>query len=145
GFLHSDWSGRAGGLRGGAVQGELPFGGTPEAPVVADHIEPFPSPAYWLFLRQGGLRDDLLALPAERGVPGWFDPPVALLQELPTRLADLHRAPIDDFARSVLVARALRDADGPVFGRLPDPGAYTDAVDRWLGELLGEGIDPAGV
>ena len=37
---------------------------------------PFPSPSVVLALRQGGIRDDLYALAFERGVGGWYDPPL---------------------------------------------------------------------
>ena len=110
-----------------------------------DAAVPFPTPPYWLVLRQGGLRDDLLALAAARGVPGWFDPPLALFQELPDRLADLGRPAVGDFERVVLVTRALRESAGEAFGRLRSVDAYADAVDRWIGELIGEGIDVAAL
>jgi ATP-dependent helicase/nuclease subunit B len=103
---------------------------------------PFPSPDHYLILRQGGLRDDLLALAAARRVAGWFDPPIALIQELPALLAELPRKPIGDFERVVLVGRVLHEAAGAAFGRIRDVTAYADAVDRWMGELLGEGVTP---
>ncbi|NJD11260.1 MAG: hypothetical protein FIB01_12780 [Gemmatimonadetes bacterium] len=105
--------------------------------------EAFPSPDYWLILRQGGLRDDLLALAAERGVPGWFDPPIRVFAELPKLLPEPHARAIGDYERVVLVARALRECGGRVFR--PDPDAYSDAADRWFGELLGAGITPAAL
>ena len=105
----------------------------------------FPTPPHWLVLRQGGLRDDLLALAARAGVPGWFDPPVALFQELPDLLIDFERPAIGDYERVVLVARALRESAGAAFGRLRDLDAYADAVDRWIGELVAEGVTPSRV
>ncbi|CAN5708922.1 hypothetical protein BH23GEM9_BH23GEM9_17450 [soil metagenome] len=107
--------------------------------------EPFPTPAYWLILRQGGLRDDLLSLAATRGVRGWFDPPLALIQELPDLLCDFEREAVGDFERVVLVGRALRESAGRAFGRIRDIDAYADAVDRWIGELMAEGIAAADV
>ncbi|HSJ13100.1 MAG TPA: PD-(D/E)XK nuclease family protein, partial [Longimicrobiales bacterium] len=106
---------------------------------------PFPTPVYWLVLRQGGLRDDLLALAAARGVPGWFDPPLALFQDLPDLLAELPQKPVGDFERVVLVTRALRESAGPAFRGLRNLDAYANAVDRWIGELVGEGIDVPAV
>ena len=44
------------------------------SPLPATADRPFPSPPYLLALRQGGLRDDLIRLATERGVPGWFGP-----------------------------------------------------------------------
>jgi hypothetical protein len=105
----------------------------------------FPSPDHYLVLRQGGLRDDLLALAARNRVPGWFDPPIAVFQELPDLLAELPRAAIGEFERVVLAARALRDTRGEVFGRIRDADAYAGAADRWFGELIAEGITPAGL
>ncbi len=102
----------------------------------------FPSPDYVLVLRQGGLRDDLIAMAAKRGVPGWFDPPIRLFSELPLMLGGLERDGVGEFQRIVLVGRALRDAAGPVFRRIHDIDAYADAADRWFGELIGEGITP---
>jgi RecB family exonuclease len=114
----------------------------------ADATAPFPTPSYWLILRQGGLRDDLLRLAAERGVHGWFDPPIALIQDLPDRLAGFddpafEPKPVGDFERLVLVARALRESAAAAFGRIRVIDDYADAVDRWIGELLSEGIGPA--
>jgi RecB family exonuclease len=114
----------------------------------ADAAAAFPTPSYWLILRQGGLRDDLLRLAAERGVHGWFDPPIALIQELPDRLAGFGEPAfvpqaVGDFERLVLVARALRESAGRAFGRVREIDDYADAVDRWIGELLSEGIGPA--
>src|SRR5690606_38702915 len=43
-------------------------------PLEADRADAFASPPHVLLLRQGGLRDDLIALAAERGVAGWFEP-----------------------------------------------------------------------
>ncbi|MEO7086689.1 MAG: PD-(D/E)XK nuclease family protein [Gemmatimonadaceae bacterium] len=107
----------------------------------ATGADAFPTPAAWLAVRQGGIRDDLLRLAHERGIPGWFDPPLCVFAELPDILADLSDRPIDDFERMVIL-RSLID------GLAPQPeilGAkhgtdYLDSIDRLFGELLGEGI-----
>lgn len=56
---------------------------------------------YLLVLRQGGLRDDLVALAAERGVPGWFDPPLAVFHEIPRWLGATDRKPLGDFGETL--------------------------------------------
>lgn len=103
---------------------------------------PFPSPSYLLALRQGGLRDDLYALAAARGVPGWLDPPLCVFHELPERLGQSERAPLGDYERLVLLDHVLRRQNGSVFGRLARVADFLDAVDRWFGELVAEGIRP---
>src|SRR5690606_29392231 len=58
---------------------------------------------------------------------------------------DFERPAIGDYERVVLVARALRESAGAAFGRLRDLDAYADAVDRWIGELVAEGVTPSRV
>lgn len=102
--------------------------------------EPFRSPPYLLALRQGGLRDDLLALAAKSGVRGWFDPPICLFAELPEWLGRTTAEPCGDYERLVLLSRALREAAPRVFARLARPEAFVDALDRLFGELVAEGV-----
>lgn len=109
-------------------------------PLSGTRENPFPSPPYLLALRQGGLRDDLMALAAERGVPGWFDPPLCVFRELPDWLGATKRKPLDDFERAVLLAALIRATPGDVFGRVRRADAFVDAVDRLFGELIGEGV-----
>jgi ATP-dependent helicase/nuclease subunit B len=104
--------------------------------------EPFPSPPYLLALRQGGLRDDLIALAAERGVPGWFDPPLCIFHELPNWLGGTGRTPCDDFERAVILGGVLRGLGGEVFGRMHRAEDFIGAVDRLFGELIAEGVRP---
>jgi len=103
--------------------------------------EHFPTPPTLLVLRQGGLRDDLLRLAGEQGIPGWFDPPLCLFSELGRRLApNLPRA-IDPIERLILVESALAVAGPTTIGRadrLPITGRETDAL---FGELAAEGVD----
>ncbi|HYC32134.1 MAG TPA: hypothetical protein VEB59_07560, partial [Gemmatimonadales bacterium] len=112
------------------------------APARATPANPFPSPPYLLALRQGGLRDDLIRLATERGVPGWFDPPLCTFQELPTRLGGTGREPCDDFERAVILGGALREIGGEVFGRLQRPQDFITVLDRLFGDLVSEGVRP---
>jgi hypothetical protein len=102
---------------------------------------PFDSPPCLLVLRQGGLRDDLYRLAAERDHPGWFGAPVCLFQELPSRLGSTGRRPLSDPERRALLASLLRDHGGATFaGRVLD---FVPAIEQWFGELRAEGIEPA--
>ena len=103
---------------------------------------PFPSPSYLLALRQGGVRDDLFALAAAKGIPGWFNPPVCLFSELPEWLGRTSREPCGEFERAVLVASVVKRAARAVFGRLKHQGDFLGAVERWFGELAAEGVTP---
>ena len=106
----------------------------------ASRDDPFPTPPYLLVLRQGGLRDDLFALAAARGVPGWFDPPLAVFHELPRWLGATDRRPLGEFERVALLEHLLRHEGGPIFrGRA---GAFLSAVDRFFGELVVEDVAP---
>ncbi len=93
-----------------------------------------------LFLRQGGLRDDLVLEAARAGHPGWWDPGIVLFHEVGERLGRTARAPCGPFERLVLVERALEGA-GEFFRSLRRRDAFVDAADRLFGELAAEGID----
>ena len=96
-----------------------------------------------LALRQGGLRDDLLALAASRGVAGWLDPAICTLGELPAWLGASDRTPCDDFERAVILGGVLRRLAGEIFGRtVRRPEAFLRSIDRLVGELVGEGVAP---
>ncbi|HEU4647783.1 MAG TPA: PD-(D/E)XK nuclease family protein [Gemmatimonadales bacterium] len=105
--------------------------------------DPFPSPPYLLALRQGGLRDDLIRLAAERGIPGWIDPPLCTFAELPERLGQTNLTPCDDFERAIILGGVLRQFGGDVFGRLHRPQDFIGALDRLFGELVPEGVSAA--
>jgi ATP-dependent helicase/nuclease subunit B len=120
-------------------------------PPPAEAGDPFASPPHLLVLRQGGLRDDLLALAAARGVPGWFDPPVCVFAQLGEWLGETAARPLGDYERVALIERALREtvaaraagrAAGSVFGRVSRPESYIDALDRLFGELVTEDVTP---
>lgn len=105
-----------------------------------------PSPAAGrciLAVRQGGVRDDILALAAGRGVPGWFGDPVCIFTELPKYLGHTDRVPCDDFERAAILTGILRGLAGEVFGRkLRRPEDFLRSLDRLLGELASEGVAP---
>ncbi|MGH7500511.1 MAG: PD-(D/E)XK nuclease family protein [Longimicrobiales bacterium] len=105
--------------------------------------DPFASPRVLLVLRQGGLRDDLIALAAERSVRGWFDPPICLFQQLPEWLGSTDRKPCGDYERVVVLAKLFRDNAPAIFARVAGPDAFVDAVDRLFGELISAGVSPA--
>ncbi|HEU5050353.1 MAG TPA: PD-(D/E)XK nuclease family protein [Gemmatimonadales bacterium] len=110
-------------------------GGTP--------ADPFPTPRYLLALRQGGLRDELYALAAAQGIPGWFDPPLAVFHELPRWLGETSRRPCDDFERAVILGGVLRSLGGEIFGRrLQRPEDFLRSIERLVGELAAEGVTP---
>lgn len=108
---------------------------------VATAAEPFPTPAAWLWLRQGGLRDDVIALAREAGHPGWFDPPIRVFGEVPRLLGVADAPEADDLVRLALLERLLREpALRTAFG--PRGPAFAASVDRALGELLSGGATP---
>lgn len=113
---------------------------TPDA---ASESNPFPTPPSWLALRQGGLRDDLYSLAHQRGIRGWFDPPLCVFAELPAILADLPGREVEDFERLVII-RTLLDNRGAGSGVLASTKGddYLDSIDRLFGELIGEGVAP---
>jgi RecB family exonuclease len=96
---------------------------------------PFPTPPYLLALRQGGVRDDLIAMACQARVPGWFDPPLCIFHELPDWLGRTAREPLDPLERQLLLGRLLREAGGEVFARLRRPASFIMAMDQWFGEL----------
>lgn len=104
---------------------------------------PWPTLHSWLILRQGGLRDDLHHLAAARGVPGWFDAPIALFNELPERWGPVATRPaMSEPERHALLARLL-DQHG--VGLIPRGAtdAWVPMVDHFLGELVSEDVAPA--
>lgn len=110
------------------------------APPAADDPAAFPSPRYLLALRQGGLRDDLIRLAAERGHRGWLDPPLCIFQQLPEVLGTTARLACDDFERATMLTALLRRGGRGPLGRLRNLEAFVGAVDRLFGELVPEGV-----
>ncbi len=110
-------------------------------PLAASTVEePWPTLSSWLVLRQGGMRDDLHRLAANANIPGWFDPPVCLVNELPARWGVPGAPPLANEERiALLTAVVSRHADG-VFDRAGSADAWIPAIDRLIGELLSEGI-----
>ncbi len=104
---------------------------------------PFPTAPYLLALRQGGVRDDLIAMARARGVRGWFDPPLCIFHELPDWLGQTERRPLDEIERELLLGRLLRESRGEVFARLRRPAEFIAALDQWFGELAALEVPPA--
>jgi RecB family exonuclease len=103
--------------------------------------EPFASPRYLLVLRQGGLREDLFRIAAERGVPGWFEAPICVFHELPAWLGATNRRRLGDFERAALLEHLLREnAASLLHGR---EGAFLGAAEQLVGELCADDVAPA--
>lgn len=101
---------------------------------------PWPTLPAWMVLRQGGLRDDLHALAASAGVAGWFDPPVCLFAELSTRWHDDGSTPLSAQDRTALLSSLLAKHGRAVFGKSGGVESWVPAVDRFIGDLIGEGV-----
>jgi RecB family exonuclease len=108
-------------------------------PRPATATNPWPTPPTWLVLRQGGLRDDLLRLAAARGLPGWFDPPLALFAEIGRRLAPTLPRAVDALERRLLVEEALRHVAPTGIGRSDRLLVTARETDALIGELIAEG------
>jgi ATP-dependent helicase/DNAse subunit B len=104
---------------------------------------PFPSPSVVLALRQGGIRDDLYSLAHERGVGGWYDPPLCTFQELPTWLGQTTRRPLTELDRRMLLGRLVRERATGMLGKLKHLERFLSAVDQLIGELVSEGVEAA--
>ena len=119
-----------------AVEGLFPL----EA---ASTERPWPTLNAWVVLRQGGLRDDLLRLAAGRGVPGWFGAPVCLFNEVEERWGSAEQPPpLDEAEREAVVSALLAQHAGALFNGASGFESWVPAVDRLIGELISEGIDP---
>ncbi len=105
---------------------------------------PWPTLGAWVVLRQGGLRDDLIRLAASRGVPGWFDAPVCLFNEIEARWsAEPVALPLDDAERESLLSPIVGEHAASLLGGAQGYEAWVPAVDRFIGEAVAEGIAPA--
>lgn len=103
---------------------------------------PWPTLPSWLVLRQGGLRDDLHRLAAQRGASGWFDAPICTFAELAARWLprDVVPSPLSSEERlAMLSALAQREGAG-VFDGHGSSDAWLPAIDRLIGELVSEGV-----
>lgn len=116
-----------------ATEGLFPLA----APTTAN---PWPTLSAWLVLRQGGLRDDLHRLAAEEGVAGWFDPPVCLFAELASRWGVPGGLPLSPEERLALLTWVIDRHAAGVFDRHGSADAWVPAIDRLIGELIGEGV-----
>ncbi len=98
------------------------------------------TPGPLLVLRQGGLRDDLFALAAAAGVPGWLDPPVCVFHEIAVRFGATPRRPLGSFERAALIEEILHTRGQELFRNRE--GAFLAAVDQFVGELASEDVTP---
>ncbi len=96
-----------------------------------------------MVLRQGGLRDDLHALAASAGVAGWFDPPVCLFAELASRWNDGEQGLLSAQDRAALLSGLVARHGRGLFGEHSE--RWTSAVDRFIGDLIGEGVAPSSL
>ena len=106
--------------------------------------QPWPTLSAWVVLRQGGLRDDLIRLAAQQGVPGWFDAPICLFNEIESRwAADAVHAPLNDAEREALLSALLAEHAVGLLGGTQGYEAWVPAVDHFIGEVVAEGISVA--
>ena len=118
-----------------AVEGLFPL------PAATDE-RPWPTLSAWVVLRQGGLRDDLHRLAAQRHVAGWFDPPVCLFNEVGQRWgSETMPRPLTEPERHAILSGLIDRCGGTVFHRSSGTDAWVPAVDHLIGELVSEGID----
>lgn len=110
------------------------------SPPRASASDPFPSPRFMLALRQGGLRDDLIALAAARSVGGWYDPAFCIFHELPTYLGSTLLTPCSSIERAALLAECMRSSGGELFGRFRRSREFLQSVEQLFGELASEGV-----
>lgn len=111
-------------------------------PRPASPADPFPTVPYWLAVRQGGVRDDVIALARARRIPGWFDPPLRIFHELPGILGNT-LPPISGVARDLLVRRVMAESIGAILGGRWRSERYADALNTLFGDLVAGGVTPA--
>ena len=112
----------------------------PLAPSTAEH--PWPTLSSWIVLRQGGLRDDLHRMAANRGVAGWFDPPICLFNEVGEHWSTQASLPaLTEPERLAMLSGILDRFGGTIFSRATGTDAWVPPVDRLIGELISDGID----
>lgn len=109
----------------------------------ATEAEPFPTPSSWLIVRHGGLRDELYALAWQRGVRGWFDPPLCTFSELPDALGHTRTTGLGELERAVLLDGLLRARPESVLNCGGRPGAWIEELDGLVGALASEDVAPA--
>ena len=101
---------------------------------------PFPTAPFWLVLRQGGLRDDVIARASARGVTGWWDPPIRIFHELGELLGTTPLRSCGDQDRLALLRHLSAEASDDLTRRLHRSEGHLRAVDQLFGELVSEGV-----
>ncbi|MBA2685571.1 MAG: PD-(D/E)XK nuclease family protein [Gemmatimonadaceae bacterium] len=112
-------------------------------PRAATTEAPFPTVPYLLALRQGGLRDDVIAMAAESGVKGWFDPPLCIFHELPRWIGAPQRETLGEYERLVLITRLVREHGIELFAKASKCDHFVGHIDRLFGELISEDVSGA--
>lgn len=103
---------------------------------------PWPTLPSWLVLRQGGLRDDVHRLAAQRNAPGWFDAPICTFAELASRWLPSNAAPspLSSEERLAMLSGLVQRGGHGVFDGHGSSDAWVPAIDRLIGELISEGV-----
>ncbi len=105
-------------------------------PLLAPHSD---APPPLLAVRQGGVRDDVVAALASGARDGWLGSPVVVFRELLEQIAG-DAAPLSVFEREVLLRSAIRTTGA--FPGLRSLGGFVGALDRLFGRLRAERVSP---
>ena len=87
----------------------------------------------------------MIRLAREAGSPGWFDKPLCIFHEIPERLGVSDSMLVGEYERLVLISELVKEIrDGPL-SKARRPADFVSALDQLIGEMLGEGIEPAAL
>lgn len=111
----------------------------------ATEADPFPTPSSWLVVRHHGLRDDLYRLAWERGVRGWFDPPLCTFREVPAAFGQVGPRGLTEPDRMRLLGRLVRAHPQGLFHGNDDAGSWINALDSLFGQLASADVAPASL
>jgi hypothetical protein len=82
--------------------------------------------------------------PRSGACPGWFDAPICLFNEIESRwAAEPADAPLNDAEREALLSVLLAEHAVGLLGGTQGYEAWVPAVDRFIGEVVAEGISVA--
>lgn len=98
----------------------------------------------WAWLAHRVQRDALLEAAAERGLPGWLEPPISFLSEL-RGLFEIEERPVGILTGRLLVARLAAEAadEAGLSAAARERGpARAHMIDGVFSELLPEGVPP---